>query len=91
METKTLKLFGTGQITFPKKWRELFGTDILKAVFDKDKNEVKIKPIKMVEMEETKWLPAEQLEKDLQTVDLDKKFKKELLTGYKKSDFYLKK
>ena len=88
METKTLKLFGTGQITIPKEWREFFGTDMLKAIFDKNKNEVKIKPVKMVEMEETKWVPLKQLEKDLEEVDLNKKFKKELLNGYKKSDFY---
>ncbi|MBA3047386.1 AbrB/MazE/SpoVT family DNA-binding domain-containing protein [Candidatus Falkowbacteria bacterium] len=91
METKTLKLFGTGQITIPKEWREFFGADILKAVFDKDKNEIKIKPVRMVEMEETKWVPLKQLEKDLDQVNLNKKFKKELLDGYKKSDFYLNK
>ena len=90
METKTLKFFGTGQITVPKKWREFFGTDTLKAVFDKNKNEIKIKPIKMIEIEETKWMPAKQLEKDLQKISLNKEFKKELLGGYKKSDFYLK-
>jgi len=91
METKTLKLLGTGQITIPKEWREFFGADILKAVFDKDKNEIKIKPVRMVEMEETKWVPLKQLEKDLDQVNLNKKFKKELLDGYKKSDFYLNK
>ena len=89
MEIKTLKFFGTGQITVPKEWREFFGTDTLKAIFDKNKNEIKIKPLKMVEIEETKWAPLKQLEKNLQKIGLDKKFKKELLGGYKKSDFYL--
>ncbi|NCF74908.1 MAG: hypothetical protein GWO87_00250 [Xanthomonadaceae bacterium] len=88
MKTKTLKLFGTGQITIPKEWRNFFGTDTLKAVFDKDKNEIKIKAVKMVEIEETKWIPAKQLEKDLEKVNLNKNFKRELLNGYKKSDFY---
>ena len=88
METKTLKLFGTGQITVPKEWREFFGTNTVKAIFDKDKNEIKIKPIKMVEIEETKWVPLKQLEKDLNNSGLNKKFKKELLNGYKKSNFY---
>lgn len=89
MEIKTLKFFGTGQITVPKEWREFFDTDTLKAVFDKDKNEIIIKPLKMVEIEETKWVPLKQLEKSLQKVGLNKKFKKELLDGYRKSDFYL--
>lgn len=89
MEIKTLKFFGTGQITVPKEWREFFGTDTLRAVFDKDKNEIKIKPLKMVEIEETKWVPLKQLKNNLQEIGLAKKFKKELLGGYKKSDFYL--
>ena len=88
METKTLKLFGTGQITVPKKWRELLRTDTLKAVFDKKKNEIKIKPIKMVEIEETKWVSLKQLKKDLDNSGLDKDFQKELLSGYEKSNFY---
>ena len=89
MEIKTLKFFGTGQITVPKEWREFFGTDTLKAIFDKNKNEIKIKPLKMVEIEETKWAPLKQLEKNLQKIGLAKTFKKELLGGYKTSDFYL--
>ncbi|MEA2065008.1 MAG: AbrB/MazE/SpoVT family DNA-binding domain-containing protein [Patescibacteria group bacterium] len=90
MKTKTLKLFGTGQITIPKEWREFFQTETLKAAFDKNKNEIIIKPIKMVEIEETKWIPAEQLRKDLEKTELKKDFKKELLDGYEKSDFYNK-
>lgn len=89
MEIKTLKFFGTGQITVPKEWREFFGTEMIRAVFDKDKNEIKIKPLKMIEIEETKWAPLKQLENNLQEIGLAKKFKKELLGGYKKSDFYL--
>lgn len=89
MEIKTLKFFGTGQITVPKEWREFFDTDMLKAVFDKNKNEIRINPLRMVEIEETKWVPLKQLEKSLRKVGLGKKFKKELLDGYKKSDFYL--
>ncbi|MDP2737071.1 MAG: AbrB/MazE/SpoVT family DNA-binding domain-containing protein [bacterium] len=89
MESKTLKFFGTGQITVPKEWREFFGTDMIKAEFNKDKNEIKIKPLKMVEIEETSWVPLKQLKNNLQEIGLAEKFKKELLGGYKKSDFYL--
>ena len=88
METKTLKLFGTGQITVPKEWRETFNTETLKAVFNKEKKEIIIKPIKLVEIEEAKWVPLKQLKKDLNNSGLDKKFQKELLSGYKNSDFY---
>ena len=89
MKNKTLKIFGTGQITVPKEWRKLFKTDTLKAVFNEEKNEIKIRPIKMIEIEETKWVPLKQLKKDLKKSNLDKNFQKELLEGYKNSDFYL--
>ena len=88
METKILKLFGTGQITVPKEWRDFFNTDTLRAVFDKKKKEISIKPIKFVEIEETKWIPLKQLKKDLDNSELNKNFQKKLLSGYKNSDFY---
>ena len=91
METKTLKFFGTGQITVPKEWREIFNTETLKAVFNREKKEITIKPIKLVEIEETKWVSLKQLKKDLNNSGLDKNFQKELLSGYENSDFYLSK
>ena len=90
METKMLKLFGTGQITVPKEWRNFFGVNTLKAIFDKSKNEIKIKPVRLVEIEETKLVSLKRLEKDLRKTNLNKEFQKELLDGYKKSDFYSK-
>jgi len=65
MESKTLKLFGTGQITVPKEWRKIFNTETLKAVFNKEKKEIVIKPVKLVEMEETKWVSLKQLKKKI--------------------------
>lgn len=36
-ETKILKLFGTGQVTLPAKWRKKFKTEYFKVVIDEDK------------------------------------------------------
>lgn len=88
MDTKTLKIFGTGQITVPKRWRELFGTDTVSALYDEGKNEIKIKPVKMVEMEETKRIEAGQLEKDLVLAGFNQKFRAEMLANYKKTDLF---
>ncbi len=83
-----LKIFGTGQITIPKQWRDLWGVDELKAVFDEKNKEIKIKPIKKVEIEETKWISAKDLKEDLSEVDLDENFKADLVDAYKNSRFY---
>ena len=83
-----LKIFGTGQITIPKEWRDFFHSNTLKAVFDKENSKINIKPVKLVELEETKWVPLKQFEKDLDETGLNKRFKKDLLDGYRKSDFY---
>lgn len=85
-----LKIFGTGQITIPKSWREFFGVTTLKATLDEKKRKIDVKPIRLIELEETKWLPAEQLKEDLDKTDFSEGFKKDLLAGYKKSDFYQK-
>jgi bifunctional DNA-binding transcriptional regulator/antitoxin component of YhaV-PrlF toxin-antitoxin module len=37
MNSTILKLFGTGQITLPKKWRTKFKTTHFKAVMEEDK------------------------------------------------------
>ena len=83
-----LKLFGTGQITIPKEWRDFFGTKTLKAIFDRENRKINICPIRMVELEDTKKILSGQLKKDLDETNFGKKFKQELLAGYKKSDFY---
>lgn len=89
MKTKAiLKSFGTGQITIPKQWRDRFNTDEYKAFIDEKSGEMRILPVKRVEIEETKWLSASELKKDLKDVDLDDRLKTELLEGYKNSDFY---
>ena len=87
-EQTILKIFGTGQITIPKKWREFFNTDTLKAVFDENFSSIKIMPVKMVELEDTKRISVKNLQKSLDDSNFSDKFKKELLGGYKKSDFY---
>ena len=83
-----LKIFGTGQITIPKQWRDFFGADTVMAVFDESKKNISIKPIKMVELEDTKWIAANELAGDLDEMKLNKDLKKEFLAGYKQSDFY---
>lgn len=87
-EQTILKIFGTGQITIPKRWRNFFNSDTLKAVFDEASEKISIKPIKMVELEDTQWVSAKKLKQNLAETDFDENFKKELLAGYKKSDFY---
>jgi len=87
-EEAILKIFGTGQITIPKKWREFFNTNTLKAVFDEKFNSIKILPVKMVELEDTKYISSKNLKESLDDSDFSDKFKKELLAGYEKSDFY---
>ena len=89
-EQAILKIFGTGQITIPKVWRDFFGVNTLKATFDEEKRNINIKPVRMIELEDTKWVSQEQLKKDLDSTDYNKKFKEDLVNGYKKSDFYLK-
>jgi len=42
-ESATLKMFGTGQVTIPKKWREKLGTKDFVATFEDD--EITINPI----------------------------------------------
>lgn len=84
-----LKFFGTGQITIPKEWRNVFGTKTLKAIFDKKNKKIDIRPIEMVELEDTKKISLEQLKKDLDQSNFNEKFKQELLAGYGKSDLHL--
>lgn len=87
----TLKIFGTGQVTIPKSWRDFFGVRTLRATFNEKEGNIKIKPVRMIELENTKWVSAEQLKDDLNKTDFSEDFKKDLLNGYKRSDFYLKK
>jgi len=37
MDSIILKLFGTGQVTLPKKWRSKFNTSHYKAIMEGDK------------------------------------------------------
>jgi bifunctional DNA-binding transcriptional regulator/antitoxin component of YhaV-PrlF toxin-antitoxin module len=83
-----LKIFGTGQITIPKKWRDFFNADTVKAVFNKEDSTISIRPVKLVELEETKLISPKRLSENLAETGFNEKFKKELLDGYKKSDFY---
>lgn len=83
-----LKFFGTGQITIPKEWRDVFGTQMIKAIFDQKNKRINIKPIQMVELEDTKKISLKQLKEDLDDSNFNEDFKKELIEGYKKSDFY---
>ena len=83
-----LKSFGTGQITIPKQWRDRFDTNEYRAFIDEKSGEMRISPIKLVEIQETKWLPIAELKEDLRDVDLSNDLKTELLEGYKNSDFY---
>jgi len=87
-EETLLKIFGTGQITIPKSWRDFFNSKNLKAIFQPDENQIIIKPIQMVEMEETEWVSAKNFQKDLNKANLNSQFKKDLLNAYKDSDFY---
>jgi bifunctional DNA-binding transcriptional regulator/antitoxin component of YhaV-PrlF toxin-antitoxin module len=88
MQEATLKIFGTGQITIPKKWRDFFGTNTVKAIFNTETRQLNIKPIKIMEIEETRWAPLGEIKKDLDNNDFNKEFKKEFLEGYSKSNFY---
>ncbi len=83
-----LKSFGTGQITIPKQWRDRFNTNEYKAFIDENNGEMRILPIKLVEIEETEWISTSNLKKDLKDLDLDDKLKSELFEGYENSDFY---
>ena len=85
-----LKIFGTGQVTIPKSWRDFFGVDTLKATFNEKERNISIKPVRVIELEDTKWVYAGQLKDDLGKTDFNEDFKEDLLSGYKKSDFYLK-
>jgi len=87
-EEVTLKLFGTGQITIPKKWRDFLKTDTFKAVFDPIGHNISVKPITLVELEDTRWIAAKRLQQDLNDTDYSEAFQKELLASYQKSDFY---
>ena len=91
MEQATLKIFGTGQITIPKKWRDFFSTNTLKAIFDKKTKSIQIKPVKILELENSTWQPLDEFKKDLEDSDFSKEFQKELFDGYKESNFYLSK
>ncbi|MDP3900377.1 MAG: hypothetical protein Q8Q23_04830 [bacterium] len=87
-EEVILKIFGTGQITIPKRWRDFLKADTLKAVFDPLDQKISVKPVKMVELEDTKWISAEELKKSLDDANYSDAFKNELVAGYKKSQFY---
>lgn len=52
------------------------------------KNEISIKPITIVEIEDTKLVSTDKLEKELDNTNLPDQFKKDLLQGYKKSNFF---
>lgn len=86
-----LKIFGTGQVTIPKSWRDFLGVNALRAKLDERDKSINIKPVRMIELENTKWLSADELKKDLDKTDFSEEFRKDLLDGYKKSDFYLRK
>lgn len=45
-------------------------------------------PFQITEMEETKWIDAGQLEKDLISGGFDKKFRVEMLANYIKTDLF---
>ena len=83
-----LKVFGTGQITIPKEWRDYFNSANYKAVLNEEKREISIRPVETITLEETEWVSAKQLEQALAKAKLPAKFKKDLLSGYVKSDFY---
>ena len=81
---KTVKMFGTGQITIPKQWRDKFETDTFK-IKEKD-NELIIKPVRKVEIEEVpEDLTAEKLKEDLEEAGYNEKFIKDTVEGFEKS------
>ncbi|MFH1413130.1 MAG: hypothetical protein ABIG10_03860, partial [bacterium] len=90
MEKTILKIFGTGQITIPKAWRQLFESNTLKAVLNAKTKEIIIKPIQLVELEDTNWISLNQLKSNLAKTNFSQEFKKQLLANYEKSDFYSK-
>jgi len=90
-EQVILKIFGTGQVTIPKSWRDFFGVNTLRATFNEKERNINIKPVRMIELEDTKWVSPGQLKEDLDSANYNEEFKKDLVDGYKKSDFYLKK
>ncbi|MFB6225758.1 MAG: AbrB/MazE/SpoVT family DNA-binding domain-containing protein [Candidatus Paceibacteria bacterium] len=83
-ETKTIKMFGTGQITLPKEWRQQFDTDTFK-VKQKD-NELVIKPVRKVEVEEVpEDLTAGKLREDLKEEGYSEGFIEDAVEGFEKS------
>ncbi|MFH1413077.1 MAG: hypothetical protein ABIG10_03590 [bacterium] len=86
MENTILKIFSTGQITISKAWRQLFETNILKAALNVKTKEITIKPVHLVEIEDTNLISFKQLKTDLSKTNFSPEFKKELLDNYQKSE-----
>ena len=90
MEQATLKIFGTGQVTIPKKWRDLFSTDTLKAVFDAKTKSIQIKPVKLMELESFTPMTASDFKKDLEESNFNQAFIKDVVDGFKDSSMCIK-
>jgi len=91
MEQATLKIFGTGQVTIPKKWRDFFNTDTLKAVFDQKTKSIQIKPIKMLELENFIPMTSQDFKEGLEESNFSKDFIKDIVDGFKDSSMCINK
>lgn len=91
MEQATLKIFGTGQITIPKKWRDSFGTSTFKAFFDTKTNEMSLKPIKILEIENFKPMSYLDFKDGLKETGFTEEFVDDVARGFRDSSLCLDK
>ena len=91
MEQATLKVFGTGQITIPKKWRDFCKTSTFKAFFNSQTKEISIKPIQIIELEESHPTTSLNFANELKEAGFNDDFIKDAVDGFKASSMCIDK